>query len=166
MECADEMIHFKNCCEDKGWGKDLELAHCTDAEKALGEKREKGLAVPVGRYCHNRIDYKAGSVCTSHHQVYCVFDSKLAKAIQAQGRYDQLKISFGVAEGDVSYPNCRAITVDELQQIDLDQIDFSDLYQDIENNIAMPDTNATEKNIIDKIKGFYDQDQGRVHDSF
>jgi len=159
MECADNMLGYKNCCRDSGWGKDINLAHCTDAEKALGEKREQGLAIAVGRYCHNRVDYGAGNVCTSHHQVYCVFDSKIAKAIQAQGRNKQLKINFGVVDGDEAHPNCRAITARELQRIDFDQIDFSSLYQDIQNNVAIPNKNQTEKSIIDRIKNFYSKDK-------
>jgi conjugal transfer mating pair stabilization protein TraN len=159
MECADNMLGYKNCCRDTGWGKDINLAHCTDTEKALGEKREKGLSVYVGRYCHNRIDYGAGSVCTSHHQVYCVFDTKIAKAIQAQGRRGQLGITFGAVGGDDAYPNCRGLSVDELSQLDFSSIDFSAIYQDIKDNMQLPNSNRLEKIASDKVKQFYEKGQ-------
>lgn len=162
MECADNMLGYKNCCRNSGWGKDINLAHCTDGEKALGQKREKGLAIAVGRYCHNRVDYGAGNACMSHHQVYCVFDSKIAKAIQAQGRKKQLNIDFGQVSGDASHPNCRAITAQELQRIDFDQIDFSALVDDIKQTMKTPSQHKSEQKIIDRIKAFYSQ--GKSHD--
>jgi conjugal transfer mating pair stabilization protein TraN len=42
---------------------------------------------------------------------YCQFDSKLAQIVQQQGRNGQLHIGFGGA----SSPDCRGITVAELQ---------------------------------------------------
>ena len=53
---------------------------------------------------------------------YCVFDNKLARIIQYQGRSGQLGIGFGGA----SSPDCRGITVDELQKIDFNAMDYSD----------------------------------------
>jgi hypothetical protein len=41
--------------------------------------------------------------CIQKSQVYCVFDGKLARIIQEQGRRDQLGVKFGSGDS----PNCR-----------------------------------------------------------
>ena len=66
---------------------------------------------------------------------YCVFDNKLARIIQYQGRSGQLGIGFGGA----SSPDCRGITVDELQKIDFNAMDYSDFYEELNERTNLPD---------------------------
>jgi conjugal transfer mating pair stabilization protein TraN len=73
---------------------------------------------------------------------YCQFDSKLAQIVQQQGRNGQLHIGFGGA----SSPDCRGITVAELQGIDFNELDFTNFMEDLINNQKIPDNSElTEK---------------------
>lgn len=158
MECSNNLIHFKNCCAMDGWGRDLELVHCTDEERALAQKRKKEVTIQVSTdrgYCHNRVDLEMGSVCTSRHRVFCVFESKLAQLIQQEGREKQLGISFGIVEGDTNRVDCRGISVQELQKINFKKIDFTPLYKDLKDKANIPDNNKLDTIINKRVQDFY-----------
>lgn len=93
--------------------------------------KAKKITVSVGDRC----DRQVLGACIQKSQVYCVFDGKLARIIQEQGRRDQLGVKFGSGDS----PNCRGITVPELQSIDFDKINFSDFYEDLMKNQKIPD---------------------------
>ncbi|CZP45055.1 type-F conjugative transfer system mating-pair stabilization protein TraN [Legionella pneumophila] len=153
MECSDLMLHFANCCREDGWGIDLNLAHCSDEEKKLGKDRENKLVVPTGRYCYKRKKFPGGSYCKEYHQTFCVFQSKLARIVQEQGRRNQLHIGFG--EGQHS--NCSGITPEQMQLIRFEAIDFSEIYEEIKGKIKEPDYQQTAKSIGTRLNDFYNQ---------
>jgi conjugal transfer mating pair stabilization protein TraN len=148
-ECSEIPMGFSNCCTEKGWGQDGGLANCSLQEKKLHESREKKVVVKVGRYCSGSGPFP----CIEHSQVFCVFNSKLARIIQQQGRMGQLGITFGSAK----HPNCLGITPDQLQSIDLEKIDFQDFYVDI--HAKQPDVNKITKIIQDHIQQFQNAGQ-------
>lgn len=131
QSCRKAMAGFSNCCKDSGWGNDVGLASCSSEEKALGKAKEKKLTVKIGTYCA----HKALGVCLEKKERYCQFDSKLAQIVQDQGRRGQLGISFGKA----SSPDCRGITIDELQSIDFDTLNFASFYSDLEDGTTIPE---------------------------
>lgn len=131
QSCRKAMAGFSNCCKDSGWGNDVGLASCSSEEKALGKAKEKKLTVKIGSYCA----HKALGVCLEKKERYCQFDSKLAQIVQDQGRRGQLGISFGKA----SSPDCRGITIDELQSIDFDTLNFASFYSDLEDGTTIPE---------------------------
>ncbi|HHY8093067.1 TPA: type-F conjugative transfer system mating-pair stabilization protein TraN, partial [Escherichia coli] len=114
--CRKAAAGFSNCCKDGGWGQDVGLAKCNSEEKALGKAKDNKLTVSVGEFCSRKVL----GVCLQKKRSYCQFDSKLAQIVQQQGRNGQLRIGFGSAKS----PDCRGITVDELQRIKFDQLDF------------------------------------------
>ena len=152
MSCRKAFAGFSNCCKDSGWGQDTGLAACNDDELALGKAKAKKITVSVGERC----DRKVLGACIQKSQVYCVFDGKLARIIQEQGRRDQLGVKFGSGDS----PNCRGITVPELQSIDFDKINFSDFYEDLMKNQKIPDTSAQVKQIKDRIAAQVNQQGG------
>lgn len=131
----------------------LELAQCSDAEKKLGKARENKLVVPTGEYCFKRKKLPIGSVCVDHHQTYCVFQSKLARMVQVQGRRDQLHIGFGQNK----YSNCSGITPEQLQLIHFEAIDFSEFYEEVKNKQKQPDYQQTANGISQRLNQFYNQ---------
>ncbi|MCK6879761.1 type-F conjugative transfer system mating-pair stabilization protein TraN [Enterobacter bugandensis] len=143
MSCRKAFAGFSNCCKDSGWGQNIGLANCNDDEKALGKAKAKKITISVGERC----DHKVLGACIQKSQVYCVFDGKLARIIQEQGRRDQLGVKFGSGDS----PNCRGLTVTELQKIDFDKINFSDFYEDVMKNQKVPDTSAQVQQIKDRI---------------
>lgn len=153
LECSREIAGVKNCCRDEGWGIDLNLAHCKDIEKKLGKARENKLVVATGEYCAERQKLPIGSVCIDHHQTYCVFQSKLARMVQEQGRRGQLGIGFG--HGDHS--NCSGLTPAQLQLIKFENINFSEFYEEIKNKQKQPDYQQTANGISRRLGNFYNQ---------
>lgn len=133
QSCRKATAGFNNCCASGGWGGDVGLAHCSSEEKALGEARERKLTVEVGEYCSRRVP----GVCLQKKRAFCVFESKLAQIVQQQGRQWQLGIGFGSADG----PDCRGITIDELQRVDFSRLDFKSFYADLENGADIPSDN-------------------------
>ncbi|WNK51187.1 conjugal transfer protein TraN (plasmid) [Pantoea agglomerans] len=144
MACRKSAAGFSNCCKSGGWGQDAGLAQCNTEEKEIGNGKEKKLVVKVGSYCSKKVL----GVCLQQKEGYCVFDSKLARIVQEQGRRDQLGISFGSG----SNPDCRGIRVAELQGIKFDHIDFSDFYDDLNSNIKLPDQDALNQRITSDIQ--------------
>ena len=144
MACRQSAAGFSNCCKSGGWGQSAGLAHCNTEEKEIGTGKEKKLVVKVGSYCSKKVL----GVCLQKKEGYCVFDSKLARIVQEQGRRDQLGISFGSGES----PDCKGIKVAELQGIKFDHIDFSDFYDDLNSNIKLPDQDALNQRITSDIQ--------------
>lgn len=130
MFCRKSGFGFSNCCKDSGWGHKLGLAHCNSEETALGRAKERNLAIYVGDYCDKRIFRK----CVRRKNAYCVFDNKLARIVQLQGRSGQLGLGFGGARN----PNCRGLNVEELQNIKFDVMDYSDFYSELDENKNIP----------------------------
>ncbi|WP_262353894.1 type-F conjugative transfer system mating-pair stabilization protein TraN, partial [Salmonella enterica] len=124
--CKKAAAGYSNCCKDSGWGQDIGLAKCSSDEKALAKAKTNKLTVSVGEFCSKKVL----GVCLEKKRSYCQFDSKLAQIVQQQGRNGQLHISFGSSK----HPDCRGITVDELQQIKFDQLDLTNFYEDLMNN--------------------------------
>ncbi|ENM0556561.1 type-F conjugative transfer system mating-pair stabilization protein TraN [Salmonella enterica] len=146
--CRKAAAGFSNCCKAGGWGQDVGLAKCNSEEKALAKAKKNRLTVSVGEFCAK----KALGVCLEKKRSYCQFDSKLAQIVQQQGRNGQLHISFGSSK----HPDCRGITVDELQRIKFDQLDFTSFYDDLMNNQKIPDsgvlTQKVKEQIADQLK--------------
>ncbi|CNI65062.1 type-F conjugative transfer system mating-pair stabilization protein TraN [Yersinia aleksiciae] len=138
--CKKFAVGFSNCCKDSGWGQDLGLANCSSEENALGKAKENLLTISIGEFCSKKVL----GICLEKKRSYCQFDSKLAQIVQQQGRGWQLGIGFGGAES----PNCRGITVEELQRINFDGLDFSNFYNDLMANQNVPDNAA----LLERVK--------------
>ena len=139
--CKKMAAGFNNCCKDSGWGQDVGLSSCSSDEKALGKAKEKKLTVYVGEYCSKKVL----GMCLEKKRGYCQFDSKLARIVQEQGRRDQLGVGFGSG----SSPNCRGITVDELQRLDFGVMNFSDFYSDLSAGSDIP----ADQSLLKKAQG-------------
>lgn len=140
VSCRKAMAGFSNCCVDSGWGNSAGFEQCNSEEKAIGEAKDKKVIIKVGTYCGKSVL----GVCVQKKEGYCEFSGKLAKIIQEQGRLKQLNISFGNAES----PNCRGLTVEELQRVNFDKIDYADFYSEVQGNVKLPENQET----IDRIK--------------
>lgn len=141
--CKKAAAGYSNCCKDSGWGQDIGLAKCSSDEKALAKAKTNKLTVSVGEFCSKKVL----GVCLEKKRSYCQFDSKLAQIVQQQGRNGQLHISFGSSK----HPDCRGITVDELQQIKFDQLDLTNFYEDLMNNQKIPDSGALTERVKEQI---------------
>ncbi|ELN8619228.1 conjugal transfer protein TraN, partial [Escherichia coli] len=153
VECRMAIAGFSNCCKDSGWGQGIGLAHCDSEEKALGKAKEKLLTVYVGTYCSK----KALGVCLQKKKAYCQFDSKLAQIVQAQGRKGQLGIGFGSGK----HPDCRGITVEELQSLRFDRMDFSNFYSDLNAGTTIPSDSELAERVKEQVASALQQSAGQ-----
>ncbi|HHC4767461.1 TPA: type-F conjugative transfer system mating-pair stabilization protein TraN [Escherichia albertii] len=153
VECRMAIAGFNNCCKDSGWGQGIGLAHCDSEEKALGKAKEKLLTVYVGTYCSK----KALGVCLQKKKTYCQFDSKLAQIVQVQGRKGQLGIGFGSGK----HPDCRGITVEELQLLRFDRMDFSNFYSDLNAGTTIPSDSELAERVKEQVASALQQSAGK-----
>ena len=149
LQCRKDVVGFSNCCNNSGWGHDIKLGHCDDEEKKLGKAREDQRTYSLGTKCIKKIL----GACIQHAEVFCMFDSRLAADAQIQGRVGQLGISMGSGDS----PNCRGMSVDELQRLDFSKMDLSNIYSGIDNNVDFPNAGKTKDDINQRIKDFYNK---------
>lgn len=142
MKCGGDVIAFTKCCQDSGWGLGLGISECSEEEKKLGQAKEQGLAVYLGKYCSTRVL----GICLKRKKGYCVFDNKMAYIIQTQGRRGQLNISMGTGK----HPNCRGITPKEMQGLDFSKVDFSSFYSEL--NHKTPDPHMLQRKMAQKLR--------------
>lgn len=120
--CSKKATSYTNCCAAslKGWGSNVG-AKCSKNEQLLIEKRKKNLCVYVGKESNK----KAGiTTLVKHH--YCCFGNLLDKVVQVQAR-KQLGLSFGSSKN----PDCRGLTLAEIERINWDEIDFTEFIEDL-----------------------------------
>ncbi|HBQ7493289.1 type-F conjugative transfer system mating-pair stabilization protein TraN [Serratia marcescens] len=153
MSCRKSAIGFSNCCKGGGWGHDVGLAQCNDEEKSIGKAKERLLTVDVGEYCAKKVL----GACLQKKHTYCVFDSKLARIVQQQGRGGQLHIGFGSGKS----PDCRGVSMDELASIKFDHLDFTDFYSELQSNVKLPDQKQLTDRIAEQIKNSLQQSGGK-----
>ncbi len=114
-----------DCCTTTGWGTNPALNSCLAQERVLADARNAGTAEYIGDTC-----IKENGVCKAPISVYCVFPDNISYQIQTQGR-KQLGLDFGSADA----PNCAGLTANQIKQIDLTQINFT--------NQTMPNASTT-----------------------
>jgi len=119
--CNIHDFGFLDCCSDKGWGEKIKLAHCSEEDKALGKAKLDYLAHYIGKYCAKYFPWPADNECEKWKHTYCVFDSKMARIVQEEGRLKQLNKD---ALGTPEHPHCEGLSLDEFQQLKMNLIDF------------------------------------------
>ena len=117
--CHNAALGFASCCRGSGWGVDLRLARCTSQEKELGIARQSARAHYVGRY-------SSGTLGRTKRRVYCVYPSQLVRMVIGQG-----KAQLGAGFGSAREPDCSGFTQQELEALDFDAMDFSELHDDM-----------------------------------
>ena len=132
----------------------LDLSFCSSLEKDLFFRRNNNQCIYIGRYCSAEEDLTG--LCLQEKESYCCFSSKIAKIIQQQGR-----IQLGKGWGTPFAPNCTGLSVDELNQLDLEAIDFSELEAEIKDNALnnIPESSDLEGIVIETIQDFYQSNQ-------
>lgn len=142
--CSKKALGYSNCCRigKVGWGKNIG-AKCTKDERTLMEQRSKNLCVYVGSVKKK----KAGVHILTKHR-YCCFGNILDKVIQVEGR-KQLRRSFGTG----SNPDCRGLSLEDIQAIDWNKIDFTEFIEDLKVKFAGSYKVPTASELKDTIEG-------------
>ena len=146
--CSKPVFGLANCCGGNGIPL---IGVCSAQEKLLDKKIDKGLCHYIGAYCGKSIL----GICTSKRKSYCCYQSKLTRIIQEGGR-PQLGLTFGSPKR----PICDGFTIDQFSQLDLSQIDFSEIYNELLDAVKLPDEAQTLIDIQTKIRDFYARNGG------
>lgn len=152
--CSKKVSGYTNCCRVEkpgvGWGKHIG-SHCTSDEKYLMQLRQKNLCVYAGKQIKkNKLGIKS---ITKHH--FCCFNNILEKTIQVQARA-QLGLNFGGGDN----PNCRGLTLQELERVDFTKINFSEFAAEVQSKMVLPDSGDVKARVLDSfsnINGFDEQ---------
>jgi conjugal transfer mating pair stabilization protein TraN len=129
-----------NCCSQKGFFRPL--FGCSASEKELALKNKGKLCKQIGAWRGKGLERFITK------RSFCCFNSPLARIIQEQGR-----AQLGISWGDKKNPDCRALTLSEIQRIDFSKIDFGEMYEDLQNR-AQADFGKVTKDIESKLKGY------------
>ena len=131
-----------DCCpraEGKGFCIRAGLGKCNQEEKDLVERNKLGQCHRVGRNkgmelsgmeLPGMISIGCDPARIINKHAYCCFPSKLARIIHEEGR-KQLGISWGTPTN----PNCRALTIDELKQLDFSSMDLGEIIEDFREKV-------------------------------
>ncbi len=150
LECSKKLFGISNCCSGKGVP--LITPFLCDAEDREVDRRDdEGLCHNVGTYCSSKVL----GVCVSKKQSYCCFSSKLVRILQEQGR-EQL----GKSWQDPEEPNCDGFLISEFQQLDLSQMDFTEVYSEFVEAARLPDEVELSIQIQSRIEDYFNTATG------
>ncbi len=107
------------------------LLDCEDRDIETALRRDARLCVDLGGYCSKKLPIIG--TCLERTYSYCCFNSRLAKAINTQG-----KAQLGLGMGTAKRPNCGGFTASQLQQIDLAAMDLSEFLDQVAPNEVTP----------------------------
>lgn len=121
LRCSKGRTSALNCCKIKGWARSIGFK-CSNEEKELAKKKEEKVCYFVGK--------------RKRKETHCCFGSKIARIIHQQGR-----AQLGIKWGDAKRPNCAPLTLEQLQQLDFNKIDLSELYSELAAKVSLKTNN-------------------------
>lgn len=107
------------------------LLDCEERDIETALRRDARLCVDLGGYCSKKLPIIG--TCVERTYSYCCFNSRLAKAINTQG-----KAQLGVGIGTAKQPNCGGFSASQLQQLNLATMDLSEFLDEIAPNEVTP----------------------------
>jgi hypothetical protein len=143
---------WKNCCTNGGEGLAIDLlgGSCNEQEQELAHRTAEGLCVEVGWYCAERGWFG----CRKRVRTSCCFGSELARIINEQGR-EQL----GLGWGSPRSPQCGGLSPEQFSQLDLSNVDFSEVLSDVTQSFAPDGQGDVTGRIQDRLSDFYSSGQ-------
>jgi conjugal transfer mating pair stabilization protein TraN len=135
--CDKKFADYTNCCSKMyGWGK-VVGAGCSAEAKNLAKKRNERKCVEIGRFCKT----KFLGECMIKRTTFCCYDSIIAKIINQEA-----KKQLGRNNGDAENPSCSGLIKEDLENIDLSNVDFTEFYNEIiVPNLNIPDIHIDAK---------------------
>lgn len=126
---------IQNCCRKKG----LFSGACPRSTKELRARRDgAGACHYVG--IHKK---KVLGVTLKKRKVYCCFNSRMARVLHEQARGQLIETGLWPTArnggwGSPKNPRCGGMTAEQLQEIDFDAVDFSEIYSDLLDAARIP----------------------------
>jgi hypothetical protein len=145
--CSNQITSYNNCCSDSGWGQTYLGASCSSSEIQLAELQTKKLCHYVGSYCSKKIPLIG--TCQTTTKSYCCFTSKISRVIVEQGR-----AQLGLGWGSGQSPDCGGLSPTQLESLQFDKMDLSEISADIAGSVVMPNTSALQGRIKTTLEGY------------
>lgn len=126
----------QNCCAKKG----VFSGACPKSTKELRARRDgAGSCHYVG--IHKK---KTLGITLKKRKVYCCFNSKMARVLHEQARGQLIEKGLWPTAANGGWgrprkPRCGGMTAEQLQQIDFDTVDFSEIYTDLVHAADIPE---------------------------
>ena len=148
QECEKYMLGTRDCCTYSGSLSGV--INCPRELQGLQQAKHENRAVYLGNYKPRRF--------STTRYGYCIFPTKLAAIVQIEGRQNQLRVGFGSAR----HPDCRGITVAEVERINFGALNIEPLVNDLLNRKDLPNSADIEFLNQEKISSMYNKRQ--AHD--
>lgn len=116
----------RDCCDGSGI-----FAQCSQANKILWDRREAGLTHYVGRTCQEEIF----GVCVKRRYYYCTYNSKLGRVFVEEKKR---LFAENFNENDPRNSDCGYVTIEDLANLDIDEMDLSEVFGDMVNAADVP----------------------------
>lgn len=114
------MRNWVNCCSEYAYS-----ALCSAEDAALKDAEKAG----VTHYLETKCNGWFLGICVSREQNYCVYDSKFARVFQQQADVQtQSQLNSG----------CPALTIEQMEGIDVNQMDLSEVFGDMLDQTTKP----------------------------
>jgi conjugal transfer mating pair stabilization protein TraN len=131
-ECKEPGVSttwFQCCSTDESGFLFIEKV-CGTGDKLTASAMKAKRTHFVGTYCKKKFPLIG---CVQSAQVHCVFQSKLGRIVQEQGRMQLKNFQGGSGPdwGTAEKPNCRGFTPEEFQFLDFAKMDLSEFFADI-----------------------------------
>ncbi|MXZ13669.1 MAG: hypothetical protein F4Y78_06675 [Candidatus Dadabacteria bacterium] len=146
---------IQNCCRKKG----LFSGACPAATKELRARRDDA------RACHYVGIHKKKvlGITLKKRKVYCCFNSKMARVVHEQARGQLIeKGLWDVTEnggwGRAKNPFCGGMSAQQLQEIDFDVVDFSEIYADLLDEASIPELADSTQSVEEEIEDLCPED--------
>lgn len=119
---------------------------CDNEEAKTGAMRGQGLCHHTGTFCTSSF---LGS-CLAKKQSYCCFSSRLSRIINEQGR-----AQIGKSWGSAQSPNCSGFTLEEIEQLNFDTMDFSEFVGQIMKNLPAKSQGYASQRATERAASYY-----------
>jgi len=146
--CGRSVGGIKNCCRDSGVLLSLGFGTCDNEAIELAVQKEENRCVHVGSYCSKKAFF---GTCLKKKQTYCCFQAEIGKVITEAGR-EQMGMDWGTPKN----PDCSGFTVEEFQQINLENVDWSSVSADIMKDLDIGDTSSLQDQLTNSINNMID----------
>jgi len=141
------MDAFANCCRNPG------SSYCGQEPKDLAVYRDAGTTHQLGQRCTSRFL----GICLSWRREYCVYNSKLGRVFQ-----EQVDMETGAQFQWRQPEECPALTMDQLETIDVNNMDLSEVFGDMMDDMSEPVQELVMDRISTEVGGYGPQ----IEDTF
>ncbi|WP_372574732.1 conjugal transfer protein TraN [Ruegeria jejuensis] len=125
MTCSD--APGRDCCGDGGIL--TNLAQCPQSAEILADKRQAGATHYIGVSCQEKVL----GACIKKRHYFCTYNSKFGRVF-----IEEFKKQTNESWGDTNIPNCSFVTIEDIANVDVDQMDFSPVFGDIMADVQLP----------------------------